>query len=95
MAKLAFLVALAHATLISGHPTRDVKRMPEPVIKIESNLDVTTSYSSPALSSLQTATATLSPSLTGVSLFVTQVNLAFFPTRSMPEVVHLAKRVEL
>ncbi|KAF2477918.1 glycoside hydrolase, partial [Lindgomyces ingoldianus] len=69
MAKLAFLLSVFHATLISGLPAREQKREPDPfggrAITISSGLDVTTSYSSAPLSSLQTATATLSPSLSG------------------------------
>ncbi|KAF2108687.1 endo-1,3(4)-beta-glucanase 1 precursor [Lophiotrema nucula] len=70
MAKLAvLLLALSHATFLDALPTREKKREPNAIdpreITISSNLDVTTSYSSAPVSSLQSATATVEPSVTG------------------------------
>ncbi|ORY13237.1 endo-1,3(4)-beta-glucanase 1 precursor [Clohesyomyces aquaticus] len=69
MDKLLFLLGLLHATLIHAFPTPEEigERIPfgDRAIAISTDLPVTTSYSSALLSSLQTATATLSPSLTG------------------------------
>ncbi|KAF2734717.1 endo-1,3(4)-beta-glucanase 1 precursor [Polyplosphaeria fusca] len=69
MARLACLLAICQATLLHGLPTRENKAELEAFdrreITISSNLDVTTSYSSALVSSLQTATQTVEQSLTG------------------------------
>lgn len=70
MAKLALLLALSHAGFLLALPTADKKREPDVIdareITISSDLEVTTSYSSAAVSSLQSATVTVQPSVTGV-----------------------------
>ncbi|KAL1596237.1 endo-1,3-beta glucanase [Nothophoma quercina] len=68
MAKLSLLLAVSQLTLVYGFPARDVKRQPgvveERAITISTNLEATTSYST-AIETLQTATVTTRPSLTG------------------------------
>lgn len=70
MAKLAFFLALSQATLLYSLPTRVTKRevevIEERAVTISPNNDIITSYR-PIGSSLQVATATVSPSITGVS----------------------------
>ncbi|KAF2711801.1 glycoside hydrolase family 81 protein [Pleomassaria siparia CBS 279.74] len=73
MAKLAYLLALAHVTLVLGLPTaRHVKRQGKVLdgrgITISSGLAITTSYTSALLSSLQSATQTVSPEITATFL---------------------------
>ena len=71
MAKLSLLLAMSQLALVYALPTRDVKQQTELLnkraITISTNLDITTSYST-AIESLQTATLTIRPSLTGVLL---------------------------
>ena len=71
MAKLTYLLALAQAALVYGAPMRDVERRAKGLggreITISSGLAITTSYTSAALSSLQSATEIVSPSITAVS----------------------------
>jgi endo-1,3(4)-beta-glucanase len=72
MEKLLLLLALAQSTtLVYSLPTRELKNsaevLDERAITLSSNIDVTTSYTS-TLESLQTVTATVSPSVTGVGL---------------------------
>ncbi|KAF2661699.1 glycoside hydrolase family 81 protein [Lophiostoma macrostomum CBS 122681] len=68
MTKLSLFLALAQAVIIQGLPAQHVKRasrgIDERAITLSSGLDITTSYSS-TLQTLQTATVTASPSLTG------------------------------
>ncbi|KAJ4303275.1 endo-1,3-beta glucanase [Kalmusia sp. IMI 367209] len=68
MAKLGFLLALVQTTLIHGLPAGDIKRdahvLDERAITLSSDIDVTTSYTSVA-STLQSASITESPSVTG------------------------------
>jgi endo-1,3(4)-beta-glucanase len=71
MAKLAYMLALVQATLISGRPgayeqKRHAKFHDKRMIELSSSLDITTSYSSAIVSSLQSATITVSPSITAV-----------------------------
>ena len=69
MAKLSLLLAVSQLTLVYGRPARDFKRrsevFEERAIIISTNLEATTSYST-AIETLQTATITTRPSLTGV-----------------------------
>jgi hypothetical protein len=69
MAKLSLLLAVSQLTFVHSLPARDIKRQPhvfgERAITISSNLAATTSYST-AIESLQTASLTTRPSLTGV-----------------------------
>ena len=71
MAKLSLLLAVSQLTLVYCFPARDVKRQPgvveERAITISTNLEATTSYST-AIETLQTATVTTRPSLTGVCI---------------------------
>lgn len=70
MARLATVLAVAQAVLVQGLPAHDVKREPavfdERAITFPSSLPVTTTYTSTP-SSLQSATQTVSASLTGVN----------------------------
>ena len=74
MAKLVLLLGLFQANLIYGLPTRDMK--PQSAIldprsvPISTSLAVTTSYSSAIVSSVQSASLTIEPSVTGVSIYV-------------------------
>lgn len=69
MAKLSLLLAVSQLTLVYSLPAQDVRRQPEVLderaITISTNLEATTSYST-AIKTLQTATVTTRPSLTGV-----------------------------
>ncbi|KZM25404.1 Endo-1,3(4)-beta-glucanase [Ascochyta rabiei] len=68
MAKLSLLLAVSQFSLVYSLPANDINRQPEipdeRAITISTNLDATTSYST-AIESLQTATLTTRPSLTG------------------------------
>lgn len=73
MAKLAYMLALVQATLIYARPgahgqKRHSKFHEKREITLSSSLEITTSYSSVLISSLQSATVTVSPSITAVSL---------------------------
>jgi hypothetical protein len=71
MTRPSFFLALAQAILIQGLPARHGKRVnggiDERAITLSTGLDITTSYVS-TLQSLQTATVTASPTLTGVRI---------------------------
>jgi len=70
MAKLAFLLALAQCTFVqslpAGNARRDAEVAHKRAVTISSDISITTSYTSVA-STLQSASLTESPSLTGVS----------------------------
>jgi endo-1,3(4)-beta-glucanase len=74
MAKLTLLLGLFQVNFIYGLPTRDMK--PQSAIldarsvPISTSLAVTTSYSSAIVSSVQSASLTIEPSVTGVSIYV-------------------------
>ncbi|KAK7184684.1 glycosyl hydrolase family 81 [Paraphaeosphaeria sporulosa] len=69
MAKLAILLALAQSALIHGLPARELQRdthvIEERAITFSSGLEITTSYSL-VVSTLQSVSATETPSITGV-----------------------------
>lgn len=71
MAKLFLLLAISQLTLVYSLPAKNIERRPgvldERAITISTNLEATTSYSR-AIESLQTATLTTRPALTGVYL---------------------------
>lgn len=72
MARLAILLALGQCALVHGLPARE-KQHPENVINeraitLSSDIDITTSYSR-VVTTLQSASVTESPSVTGVSFF--------------------------
>jgi endo-1,3(4)-beta-glucanase len=74
MAKIALsLLALAQLTLVHSLPAGDLQResndLEERAISIPSNAEPTTSYSR-AIESLQSASITVLPSITGVSTAV-------------------------
>lgn len=72
MAKLAFLLAVGHATFLYGLPTPEWKRGPERLderavhaaLSLSTDIEVTTSYSS-TIETFQSATVTEQP-ITGV-----------------------------
>lgn len=69
MAKLPMLLALAHSTLIYGLPAREKafeKAHEARAITLSSEISVTTSYVS-VVSTLQSASVTESPTITGLS----------------------------
>ncbi|KAF1930337.1 glycoside hydrolase family 81 protein [Didymella exigua CBS 183.55] len=70
MAKLSLLLAVSQLTLVYTHPAGDLKRQ---AISISTNLEATTSYST-AIETLQTATVTTRPSLTGTILTALPTN---------------------
>ncbi|KAL5432853.1 hypothetical protein PMIN06_011875 [Paraphaeosphaeria minitans] len=69
MAKLAILLALAQSTLIYSLPAREQQRdahvVEERAITLSSGIEITTSYSL-VVSTLQSVSATESPSITGI-----------------------------
>jgi endo-1,3(4)-beta-glucanase len=75
MAKLGFLLAVSHATLLYGLPTPEMKRELEPLderdavraVTLSTDLEITTSYVS-TIETFQSATVTEEPSLTGVCM---------------------------
>ena len=74
MAKLALLLALSHASILyalpAGNINRDVVNIDKRKTPLNKSLEVTTSYSSVVKSSVQTASVTVVPSVTGVSFFL-------------------------
>jgi endo-1,3(4)-beta-glucanase len=74
MAKLTLLLALFQVNFIYGLPTRDMKPqlaiLDARGVPISTSLAVTTSYSSAIVSSVQSASLTIEPSVTGVSIYV-------------------------
>lgn len=69
MAKLSLLLAISQLSVVYSLPAKDLQRQPkvldERAITISTDLEATTSYST-AIESLQTATLTTRPQLTGV-----------------------------
>ncbi|KAF2000570.1 glycoside hydrolase family 81 protein [Amniculicola lignicola CBS 123094] len=68
MAKLAFMLALVQVSLVHGRPTGELRRdalvVEDRDVTLSTELGATTSYTS-HINSLQTATVTVSPSVTG------------------------------
>ncbi|KAF1979499.1 endo-1,3(4)-beta-glucanase 1 precursor [Bimuria novae-zelandiae CBS 107.79] len=69
MAKLAFLLAVAQSMLTNGFPApglpHNVRNLDERAITLSTDIDVTTSYST-VISTLQSASVTESPTITGI-----------------------------
>lgn len=85
MAKLAFLLALAQTNFIYGLPTREkelVEALDERAITLSSNLPVTTSYIS-TVETFQSASETVSPSVTGVRLLFFRLSWFSKSSRAM------------
>jgi hypothetical protein len=70
MAKFHFLLACSELTLVLGHPGGAIKRQSiglGTALDISSNTQVTTSWST-AIEGLQSATASATPTITGVCI---------------------------